>query len=84
MKFIKPEPFNGKTFLDNLEAQKIKINDFYDDGQGYLIVNSDEKNEQVIQELLNAHDGSAVPLTVSDKLEMAGLNLEELRVALGL
>lgn len=84
MKFTKPEPFNGKTFSKDLSAKKIKINDFYDDGQGYLIVNSDEKNEQVIQELLSAHDGSAVPLTVSDKLEMAGLDLDELRVALGL
>ncbi len=84
MEFIKPEFFNGKTFEKELAAAKIKIKNFYDNGAGKLIVDADDKFKDAIQSVLNSHDGSDTPMTTLEKLELAGVNLDELRIALGL
>ncbi len=84
MEFTKPNPFNGTTFNNELEFSKIKIKSFYDDGQGHLVIDADEKLSTAIQGVLNQHDGSPTPPTILEKLESSGINLEELRIALGL
>lgn len=84
MKFTKPNPFNGATFEKELIGKKIKISDFYDDGEGNIVVNADEKFYLAIQSTIENHDGSPIIPSVIEKLESAGVNLDELRVALGL
>jgi hypothetical protein len=84
MKFTKPELFNGKTFERECADAGIQLKSFYDDGEGNIVVDADAKSEAKIAGVLATHDGSDTPLTTLEKLEIAGVDLDELRAALGL
>jgi hypothetical protein len=84
MKIQKPEFFNGDTFMRECANASIKLQSFYDDGEGNLIIDVDNKSESKIASVLAIHDGSNTPLTTLEKLQMAGVNFDELRAALGL
>lgn len=60
MKFIKPDTFNGATFTKECEKANIKINGFFDNGEGLLVIDTDVKNEKAIQTVLNNHDGADI------------------------
>jgi hypothetical protein len=84
MEFIKPERFNGATFQKECDLAGISIISFFDNGEGVLIVEADSKTEKKIVDILANHDGSDTSPTTLEKLELAGIDIDELRAALGL
>jgi len=84
MEFTKPEPFNGATFTKECEKANVIVENFYDNGEGSLVITADSKLKTTITELLKNHDGSNTSPTTMEKLEAAGISLDELRSILGL
>jgi hypothetical protein len=89
IKLNKPINLNGTELRKELNAAGVKITDEpssirVDNGDLWLdIADKDESKAQVVVE---AHNGTIVAPepTIADKLANAGLNLDELKAALGL
>lgn len=89
IKFNKPINLNGTELRQELNAAGVKITDAtssvkVDNEDLWLdIANKDETKAKAV---VDAHDGTTVAPepTVADKLQSVGLNLEDLKAALGL
>lgn len=86
--FDRPLNFDGVQFCKELEAVGIGINKDtspFIDGDGNFWLDIDAKDTQKAQDILNAHVPKPRPeLTVAEKLASVGLNLDDLKAALGL
>ncbi len=89
IKFNKPNNLNGTELRQELNAAGVKITDqpssvkVFNDELWLDIANKDEAKAQVV---VDAHNGTTIAPepTVADKLQSVGLNLEDLKAALGL
>jgi hypothetical protein len=87
IKFNKPENLNGDELIAELESAKIKMKDIPTvDAEGALWLDIASKDEAKAAEVVAAHNGTTIAPepTVEQKLASVGLNLEDLKVALGL
>lgn len=86
--FDKPIALDGAQLCDELQAVGIVVDrdkNPYVDGEGVLWLDIDAKDTQKAQNVLNAHVPKPRPEpTVADKLASVGLNLDDLKAALGL
>jgi len=85
--FTKPQNLNGKELLDELSAVGVVVEGLpTDDGAGNLILNIASKDEVKAAAVVAAHNGTTVAPepTVEQKLASVGLNLDDLKQALGL
>jgi hypothetical protein len=87
IKFEKPVNLNGAELLDELNSAGIVItNKPFVDGNGDLWLDIAKKDEAKAGTIVAAHNGTTVAQepTVEQKLASVGLNLEDLKAALGL
>jgi hypothetical protein len=90
IKFNKPSNLNGTELRQELNAAGVAITDkpssVKSDANGNLWLDIADKDEAKAQVVVDAHNGTTVApeLTVADKLQSVGLNLEDLKAALGL
>jgi len=85
--FTKPQNLNGKELLDELLAVGVVVQGLpVDDGAGNLILNITSKDETKAADVIAAHNGTTVAPepTIEDKLASVGLNIDDLKAALGL
>lgn len=86
--FDKPQDFEGVQFCEELEAAGISINKETSpliDGDKNLWLDINSANTQKAQDVLNAHVPKPRPEpTVAEKLASVGLNIDDLKTALGL
>ena len=83
MLFKKPIIFNGENFKKELLENQIEIINFIDDGQGNLLIFSDDKNKTKIENVLNNHNGDDSIIidnrqNAINKLIQLGLTPEEI------
>jgi hypothetical protein len=90
IKFDKPQNLNGAELLDELAAIGIvldKLNQApFIDEENNLWLDISVADETKSVAIVAAHDGTTVAPepTVADKLASVGLNLEDLKAALGI
>lgn len=87
IKFDKPTNLNGTELLAELNAAGIVITEPpFIDGNGEFWLEIAESDKAVAESVVGNHNGTTVApeLTVAEKLANAGLNIEELKTALGL
>ena len=87
IKFDKPENLNGTELKAELNAAGVKIvNSPLIDGNGDFWLDIAAKDEAKAKPIVAAHNGTTVApeLTVEQKLATVGLNLGDLKTALGL
>jgi hypothetical protein len=90
IKLNKPTNLNGTELRQQLNAAGVKISDepssVKEDAEGNLWLDIANKDEAKAKSVVAAHDGTIIAPepTVADKLANAGLNLEDLKAALGL
>jgi hypothetical protein len=90
IKFNKPKNLNGAELLDELAAVGIILDKVaqapFIDGNGDFWLDIDASNESAAAVVVAAHNGNTIAPepTVSDKLASVGLNLDDLKAALGL
>lgn len=86
IKFVKPRNLNGAQLLDELKTVGIIVNGIpLIDGNDEFWLGIDAKDSDKAQEVLNTHIPKPRPeLTVEEKLASVGLNLDNLKQALGL
>ena len=90
IKFNKPTNLNGAELRQELNATGVTIsndlNSVTIDANGDLWLDIASKDEAKAESVVEAHNGTTVAPepTVADKLANAGLNLEDLKSALGL
>ena len=89
IKFDKPINLNGTELRQELNAIGVVITDRpssvkVDNGDLWLDIAVKDKTKA--QAIVDAHNGTTVPPkpTVADKLQSVGLNVEDLKAALGL
>lgn len=90
IKFTSPNQLNGKQLRDELNAANVKIS--YDPGAvtmdevGDLWLDIAANDENKAKPIVDAHNGVLVEIepTVEQKLASVGLNLNDLKAALGL
>jgi hypothetical protein len=90
IKFNRPTNLNGAELRQELNAAGVKISDepsaVKADTDNNLWLDIASKDEAKAKSVVEAHNGTIVAPepTVADKLANAGLNLEDLKAALGL
>lgn len=87
IKFDKPENLNGTELLAELNAAGISITEIpMVDGDGKLWLDIADKDKAKATTIVTAHNGTTVAPepTIVQKLESVGLNIEDLKAALGL
>lgn len=89
IKFDKPKELNGEQLRQELKAAGVvlpdTLSDLFDDGLDGLWLDIADKDESKAKKIIDAHIPKPVPEpTVVEKLASVGLNLEDLKVALGL
>jgi hypothetical protein len=86
MLFTKPENLNGTELQTELVEAGINVNRITVEGDGSLNLDIDPKNESKAAAVIAAHNGTTVATepTIEDKLASVGLNLTDLKSALGL
>jgi hypothetical protein len=88
IKFDKPKNFEGVQFCEELEALGVSINKDTSpliDGNGDFWLDIDAADTQKAKDVLNNHIPKPRPKpTIEDKLQTAGLTIDELKTALGL
>lgn len=95
--FNKPEKLNGTQLNKELASAGVKLaknkielpNEEYEppviDGNGVLWLNISEADVTIAEKVVAAHIGKdPEPKTIEDKLALVGLNLNDLKAALGL
>jgi hypothetical protein len=82
--FTKPKNLNGAELKEELAAEGILIEKIYDNANGTISFKAD--NESKAAEIVAAHNGTTVAPepTIAEKLASVGLNLDDLKAALGL
>ena len=87
IKFDKPANLNGTELLAELAAVKVKVAEPPTvDADGALWLDIAEKDKAKAEPIVAAHNGTTVAPepTVEQKLANAGLNIQDLKAALGL
>lgn len=87
IKFNKPENLNGAELLAELNAGGVKITNAPEiNGAGDFWLDIAAKDKTKAEEILANHNGTIVAPkpTVAQKLASVGLNLDDLKIALGL
>jgi hypothetical protein len=90
IKFNKPNNLNGAELLDELAAVGIVLDKEKQivviDEDGNLLLDIEAADEAKAEAVVAAHNGNTVALepTIEDKLASVGLNLPDLKAALGL
>ncbi len=88
IRFTKPENFEGVQFCNELEAAGVLINretSPFIDGNGDFWLDINTKDTTKAQQVLDAHKPKPRPEpTVAEKLASVGLDLDDLKSALGL
>jgi hypothetical protein len=87
IKFNKPANLNGAELLAELNAAGIVITERpVIDGNGDFWLEIDPKDEAKAKPIVDAHNGTTVAPepTIEQKLASVGLNLGDLKAALGL
>jgi hypothetical protein len=88
IRFDKPNNFEGVQFCEELEAAGVSINKDTSpliDGNGDFWLDIDAKDTTKAQQVLDAHKPKPRPEpTVAEKLASVGLDLDDLKSALGL
>ena len=90
IKFIRPTNLNGAELRQQLNSAGIAISNEHFavslDGDDNLWLDINSKDETKAKKIVAAHDGTIVAPepTIQQKLANAGLNLEDLKAALGL
>jgi hypothetical protein len=88
--FTKPTNLNGIELRDELNAGGVAISDSPDvmvvDGNGNLLLDISESDTAKATPIVAVHNGTTIAPepTVADKLASLGLNLNDLKAALGL
>ncbi len=78
---VKPYPISGDILASQLSIDSTLI---YDDGQGNIIINA-ELDKKLIDAAIKSHVIPEPPKpTIQEKLAAAGIDLDDLRIALGL
>lgn len=82
--FSKPKNLNGQELIDELAEIGIIADAIYDNSDGTISFATD--NEAKAAEIVAAHNGTTVASepTIENKLASVGLNLSDLKTALGL
>ena len=83
-KFAKPENLNGSELLLELKAAGIKATKIVQNGSQSIEIDLDD--EAKAKPIIEAHNGTVTPPEppLEQKLQTVGLNLDELKSALGL
>ena len=90
VKFQKPVNLNGQELRDELRAQGIAISDKRSaisvDENGDLFLEINQKDESKAAGIVANHNGTTMPPepTLADKLLRVGVNIDDLKSALGL
>jgi hypothetical protein len=90
VKFEKPVNLNGTQLREELRAAGVVITDEFEsvmvDGAGVLLLDIKESDAIKAAKVVADHNGTTeLPeLSVDEKLASVGLNLDDLKVALGL
>ena len=89
IKFNKPEKLNGDQLRQELKSNGVilpdSLSDLFDDGAGGLWLDIADKDGAKAKTVINAHIAKPTPEpTVEEKLASVGLNLDDLKAALGL
>ena len=87
IKFDKPANLNGSELIAELKAAGVKITEAPElDGNGDLWLDITSKDQAKAEPVVAAHNGTTIAPepSVADKLASVGLNVEDLKVALGL
>ena len=88
IKYDKPSNFEGVQLCEELEAAGISINKETSpliDGNGHFWLDIKSADTQKAQDVLNKHTPKPRPEpTIADKLASVGLNINDLKEALGL
>lgn len=87
IKFDKPANLNGTELLAELNAAGVKITTPPEiDGNGDFWLDIASKDKAKAEPVVAAHNGTTVAPepSVADKLASVGLNVEDLKAALGL
>lgn len=85
--FTKPEKLNGNQLKEELLVKGIELFDMpYIDGDGTLWLDIEAEKVAAAESVVKKHIGQDNPnsLSVEEKLASVGLNLEDLKTALGL
>jgi len=82
--FTKPQNLNGAELKEELAAEGIVVEKIYDNADGTISFKAN--NESKAAGIVAAHNGTTVAPepTIADKLASVGLNLDDLKAALGL
>lgn len=82
--FNKPQNLNGAELKAELSAVGIEIDEIYDSTDGKIHFATD--NEVLAASIVSAHNGTTIPSepTIEEKLALVGLNLDDLKAALGI
>lgn len=87
IKFNKPQNLNGAELVDELNSAGVKITEPpLVDGNGDFWLDISEKDKSKAESVVDVHNGTTIAPepTIETKLASVGLNLEDLKVALGL
>lgn len=85
--FDRPKNLNGTELVSELKLAGIEVANLpVDNGEGKLFLDIDAKHKEKAAEIVAAHNGTTVAPepTVADKLASVGLNVDDLKSALGL
>ena len=87
IKFNKPSNLNGSELLTELKSVGVIVQGWPQvDGNGNLWLNIDESDESKALHIVASHNGNTIPIepTITDKLALVGLSIDDLKEALGL
>jgi hypothetical protein len=82
--FTRPKNLNGSELIEELLAVGIEVTRIVDNSDG--TISFDTSEELKAAKVVEAHNGNIVPRepSIEDKLASVGLNLDDLKKALGL
>lgn len=81
--FNKPKNLNGDELIAELKSVGIEIENVYDFSDG--TIGFDTNDEELAKSIVEAHNGTvlAPQLTITEKLNKVGLNIDDLKAVLG-
>ncbi len=89
IKFEKPQNLNGQELREQLRNQGILISDDKDsvliDSNGDFFLDIDLKDKSKAASIVATHNGTIIAPepSIAEKLSSVGLNIEDLKIALG-